>query len=109
MEPDISPNAPQLLLFLKSSKQLQLAHEELSEVSNLALSKFYQLLHDCSDDRRLQHFPKSDRLPYFEAEHDLLMLQRSRSRHSDRHHGQILLCVRVEQYGDMESLQIYEV
>jgi hypothetical protein len=37
------------------------------------------------------------------------MLLRSRSKHSDHHHGQILLCVRVEQYGDMESLQIYEV
>jgi hypothetical protein len=52
MEPDISPNAPQLLLFLKSSKQLQLAREEVSEVSNLTLLEFYQPLHDYSDDRR---------------------------------------------------------
>jgi hypothetical protein len=109
MEPDISPNAPQLLLFLKSSTQLQLVREEVSEVSNLTLLEFYQPLHDYSDDRRLQHFPKSDRLPYFEEGHDQLMWLRSDSKHSDRHHGQILLCVRVEQYGDMESLQIYEV
>jgi hypothetical protein len=97
------------VLFLKFSKQLQLAHEELSEVANPTLSKFYQPLHDCSDDRRLQHFPKSDRLPYFEEVHDLLMLQRSRSKHSDRHHEQILLGVRVELCGDMEFLQICEV
>jgi hypothetical protein len=52
MEPDISPNAPQPVLFLKSSTQLQLAHEELSEVANPTLLKFYQLSHDCNDGRR---------------------------------------------------------
>jgi hypothetical protein len=89
------------------SRQRQLVRVEVSEVSNLILSAVYQPSSGCTCGMQIQHFPSYGRRPESAGSRDQSKLQVHCSKRSGHHRVQILPGVKVEQHGDMESLQIY--
>jgi hypothetical protein len=89
------------------SRQRQLVHVEVIEVSNLILSAVYQPLGDCTYGRQRQHFPSYVRRRESVELRGQSKLQARCSKHSVHHRAQILRDAKVAQHGDKESLQIY--